>query len=99
MTLLTLHQLLRRAGGDSRIHGVAFSIGQSGIDAGTTEELTRMVASLRTAGKKIRVYGHSFNLVTWIFASLGDEISLHPAGKIDLRGVKQAAERAALENE
>ncbi len=85
LTLLELRRLLRRAARDSRLCGVAFEVGHRGVAVGATEELTRMVGNLHRAGKKVRVYGHSFDLSTWAFASHSNEISLHPAGKIDLR--------------
>ena len=75
---------LQRAG---EVRGVVLEIGDHDLGWGRSEELREGVAGLRQSGKTVIAYLKHAGMRQYYLAAAADQVLLHPAAFIDLRGI------------
>lgn len=79
---------LERAAQDERASAVVVRFGTVGFGWARSEELARLLAAIRTAGKPVVCHTHGLdNASTWLLMGGCDRIWLSPAGGVDLVGI------------
>lgn len=87
-TFLGLTRALERAAGDTEATGLFVRLGTSELDWPQTEEIGRLLAKVRDAGKPVVCHAHSLsNRSSWLLASGCSRLWLSPAGDVDTVGI------------
>lgn len=77
---------IRSAKDDAKIKGIFLSEQNSGLGFVKSEEIRKALLDFKESGKFIYCYSDMLTNTAYYFASVADEIILHPMGMIDLRG-------------
>lgn len=87
-TYVGLVRALEAASRDGRASAVVVRLGGRGFGWSRSEELARLLASIRAAGKPVVCHTHALdNATAWLVAGGCDRIWLSPAGGVDLVGI------------
>lgn len=81
-TLRNLGVQFRQVARDSRVKGVILRLYGVNAPSAQLQSLRDLIGELRTAGKRVIVWSHNYDLPTYYVASATDEILLQHAGSV-----------------
>ena len=87
LTHFDLVRSLEAATADESVKGVVLDLDQGGLGLAQVQELRRLLAGVRKAGKDVWLYADSLNLKTALVGSTANHFVLMPEGNVSLTGL------------
>jgi len=91
ITLWEIDRYFRQIADDPRPKGVILMLRDPELSLADAQTLRTIIERLRAAGKRVIAYAQSYDLGTYLIASVCDEILMQPGGDVSTLGLYQQA--------
>ena len=100
-----IRESLEKAVIDDRIRGIYLKLGMAGGGMASIEEIRNMLVKFKEeSGKPVYAHGDFYDQKSYYLATVADQITIHPLGSVDFRGLggemlffKNALEKLGVE--
>ena len=86
-SLKSLVERMNKAAADDEVKGVVILLGGASPGPAQIEELRRVIANIRAAGKSVHVHTDSLSMGSYTLASAADSVSVVPTGDVWINGL------------